>query len=320
MNVSRIIRQDKEFSAFLECFTLQMRKETPLPIVVNGIAGGATDAFITECVVENSQKGRLPALILTPDDTERSEIASMLIRSGLRVAEYKARELVFHNISASHDVDRERLLVLSHVDDGTLDAIFTTPSAALGYTMPKDVLEANSLSLRLGDEIAPARLVGKLVGMGFASVDSVEARGQFSKRGGIVDNPQDKNLIPFIPMIAPDGCLGDTVFQVLPGNDQGCTLDQIGGINRRRTGRNSAEDQGQILLAVILADTAMNTIGGKSLCGANAAFDHSHVFLLIYPNDTGIFIRSSRLLHPHPAGYSYSEWRHRRHPCPDCQK
>ena len=33
------------------------------------------------------------------------------------------------------------------------------------------------------------------------------------KRGGIAENPQDKNLIPFIPMIAPDGCLGDTVFK-----------------------------------------------------------------------------------------------------------
>ena len=187
MNVSRIIRQDKEFLAFLECFTQQMRREAPLPIAVNGISGGASDAFITECVRENSNKGRLPALILTPDDTERSEITSILIRSGLRVAEFKARELVFHNISASHDVDRERLLVLSHVDDGTLDAIVTTPSAALGYTMPKDVLKANSLFINLGDEIAPASLVDKLVGMGFANVDSVEARGQFAKRGGIVD-------------------------------------------------------------------------------------------------------------------------------------
>ena len=187
MNISRIIRQDKEFSAFLDCLRYEMKRDAPLPIVVNGIAGGAADAFITECVRENSEEGRLPALILTADDTERSEIASMLIRSGISVAEYKARELVFHNISASHDVDRERLLVLSHVDDGTLDAIVTTPAAALGYTMPPEVLKANSISLKLGDEIAPEELVNKLVGMGFASVDSVEARGQFAKRGGIVD-------------------------------------------------------------------------------------------------------------------------------------
>ena len=57
------------------------------------------------------------------------------------------------------------------------------------------------------------------------------------------------------------------------GNGEGCALHQIGGINRCRTGRNAGQDQSQILLAVVLADTAMDAIGGKSLCGANAAFN-----------------------------------------------
>ena len=111
----------------------------------------------------------------------------MLLRSGIKAFEYKPRELVFHNISASHDVDRERLLVLSGVADGSIDVVVTTPMAALGYTMPADVLAEHSLRLSLGDEISPEELAKKLVGMGFASVDSVESRGQFAKRGGIVD-------------------------------------------------------------------------------------------------------------------------------------
>jgi len=187
MNISKIIRQDKEFGAFLECFKAQTLREVPLPIVINGLSGGAADAFITEAVIENSALTGCPILILTTDDTERSELAGMLSRSGLRIAEYKARELVFHNISASHDVDRERLLVLSHIDSGNLDAVVTTPAAALGYTMPREILRRNSLSLKLGDEIPPEKLAARLVGMGFASVDSVEARGQFARRGGIVD-------------------------------------------------------------------------------------------------------------------------------------
>ena len=187
MNISRIIRQDKEFGAFLDCLALDIKSKTPLPIVINGLSGGASDAFITETVSEISAQGSSPALILAADDTERGEIASVLLRSGLRVAEYKSRELVFHNISASHDVDRERLLVLSRVTDGSLDAVVATPSAALAYTMPRDVLASNSLSLHLGDEISPESLAVKLVAMGFATVDSVESRGQFARRGGIVD-------------------------------------------------------------------------------------------------------------------------------------
>ena len=69
MNISKIIRQDREFGAFLECFKANMCKESPLPIVINGLSGGASDAFITETIVENSKESRLPVLILTADDT-----------------------------------------------------------------------------------------------------------------------------------------------------------------------------------------------------------------------------------------------------------
>ena len=186
MNISGIIRHDKEFSAFVDCLRTDLSAKTPLPIVINGLSGGAVDAFVTEAVKEAISLSR-PVLILTADDAQRGAVHSTLLRSGIRSAEYKPRELVFHNVSASHDIDRERLLVLSGIADGSLDVVVTTPKAALGYTMPADILADSSLSLHLGDEISPARLAEKLVSMGFASVESVESRGQFAKRGGIVD-------------------------------------------------------------------------------------------------------------------------------------
>ena len=187
MNISRIIRLDKEFTAFAECFASDLRSASPLPIVINGLSGGAADAFITEAVREAVSLGRSPVIVLTADDNERSEVFATLARTELKVAEYKPRELVFHNISASHDLERERLLVLSGICDGAYDAVVTTPCAALAYTMPREVLDAHSVKLRLGDEIAPNLLAEKLVAMGFASVEAVESRGQFAKRGGIVD-------------------------------------------------------------------------------------------------------------------------------------
>ena len=187
MNISGFIRQDREFNAFVDCLASEIRSDAPLPIVINGLSGGAESAFITETVKEAITLKRCPALILTADDVERSELCALLQNSGIRAAEYKPRELVFYNISASHDIDRERLLVLSRILDGSLEAVVTTPSAALGYTVPPDVLDSLSLSLRLGDEISPDSLAKKLVSMGFASVETVESRGQFARRGGIVD-------------------------------------------------------------------------------------------------------------------------------------
>ena len=103
MNISKVIRDDRAFTAFAECLAFDLKCASPLPIVINGLSGGAAHAFITETVREAIMLGRVPTVILTPDDTERSEVFAMLSRAGLRVAEYKPRELVFHNISATHD-------------------------------------------------------------------------------------------------------------------------------------------------------------------------------------------------------------------------
>ena len=187
MNISRIIRQDKEFAAFADCLKSDIRSATPLPIAVNGLAGGASDAFITEAINEAKALSNCPIIVLTPDEGERYSLVRMLKQSGISAEEYKPRELVFHNISASHEVDRERLLVLSHIISGKVDAVVTTPAAALGYTMPRDALVSMSVSLEIGCEIAPELLSARLVAMGFATVDSVENQGQFSRRGGIVD-------------------------------------------------------------------------------------------------------------------------------------
>ena len=39
MDISRIIRHDKEFGAFVSCLKEDLRAKTPLPIVINGLAG-----------------------------------------------------------------------------------------------------------------------------------------------------------------------------------------------------------------------------------------------------------------------------------------
>ena len=188
MKITELIRLDKEFRDFSACLEETYRKPKPLPIVVNGLSGGAADAFLAEAVLDAMEISDRPVLILVGDDAERTAVCSSLQRAGLDAVEYKPRDFVFHNISASHDVDRERLEVLHFIaEDKGKRAIVTTPAAALAFTMPKDELISRSLTLRLGDEISPEEISGKLVNMGFTLVENVESRGQFARRGGIVD-------------------------------------------------------------------------------------------------------------------------------------
>ena len=59
-----------------------------------------------------------------------------LERFGLRAEFYSSRDLNLYNITASHDYEHERLRVLFGLSLGLLDAVITTPDAALGFTIP----------------------------------------------------------------------------------------------------------------------------------------------------------------------------------------
>ena len=187
MQLSSLIRLDGEFSAFVKALGETYRAKNPHPIAVSGLAGGALSAFLTESVKEARELSGGPVLVFVRDEGERERVVRLLLSSGLRAVGYKRRELVFHNIRASHDVDRERLSVLSAVLRGDCDAVVTTPAAAATYTMPRARLRELAVSAALGDTVAPEEMAKTLVSLGFAAVDTVDGVGQFSRRGDILD-------------------------------------------------------------------------------------------------------------------------------------
>jgi len=182
-----LIHADREFRGYLKCLTEAYAKAETLPISVNGLSGGAELAFLAESIYEARKLSGAPTLVLVGSDTERDRVTAELISAGLRARSFQRRNLVFHNIKASHDVERERLSVLSEVMSGECDAVVATPSAASLYTMPEELLLSLSLNLKIGDIISPEELCTRLSSLGYLALDAVDGRGQFSRRGGIVD-------------------------------------------------------------------------------------------------------------------------------------
>ena len=185
--LSELIRLDGEYPKYLSSLRSQFASPTPYPIAINGLSGGAEAAFLAESVIEARKCSGAPVLILAESEGAREKLYKSLLPSGLKVAEYKRRDLVFHNIRASHDVERERLSVLSRVLDRDIDAIVATPSAAVQYTMPRELLCSLSLLAKVGDVLSPEDMANRLSSLGFMRVEAVEGRGQFSRRGGILD-------------------------------------------------------------------------------------------------------------------------------------
>ena len=187
MKLSQLIRFDREFLEFIETMKKQLTVDAPLPIAVNGLNSGARDVFLIESLKEALAICEKPILILLPSESERDNVTSLLNSAGINALHYKSRDLVFYNVKASHDVDRERLSVLSAILNGEAKCIVSTPEAVLGYTMPKKVLEDNSLFINVGDSHSPAHLCQKLTNLGFMRVEVVDGKGQFASRGDILD-------------------------------------------------------------------------------------------------------------------------------------
>lgn len=187
MKLSSLWKSDREFREYALTLKREICKSEHLPIVANGLSGGAGDLFLAASIKEAMEATDSPILVLVPTESERDATVEFLATEGIEALAYKARDLVFYNIKASHDVDRERLSVLSALLTNDAKCIVSTPDAVLECTMPRAVLRDSSISIKVGEEHSPAELCKKLSGLGFMHCDVVDGKGQFSRRGDILD-------------------------------------------------------------------------------------------------------------------------------------
>ncbi|MBQ6893813.1 MAG: transcription-repair coupling factor [Clostridia bacterium] len=185
-NCPRSLRLEKEYNGILDCVRTQMTQK-PLPMVISGMPPVVEKAFLAEfCDTFSKEFSKCP-LIFVRDDKTAIKIAEYLRSQGIDAYRYLRRELNIYNITASHENEHERLLVLSKLLFGKPQAIVTTPAAAMGYTMPREILDVNRYYFGIGDIDEPKDMVERLLTMGYTRVESVDYVGQFSARGGIVD-------------------------------------------------------------------------------------------------------------------------------------
>lgn len=180
------IRADSEYGE-LKKSILRNFDIKPLPMVAGGLCDGAQDVLSLALCEDTEPKRKSPMLIICSDEKECLRLQQLFEKFGKRSAFYIARDLTFHNITASHEYEHERLRVLSGIIEGAYDMVVTTPDTALGYTMPVETLKKNIISIDYDTQIEPGELASLLVDAGYARVDMVEGAGQFAMRGGIID-------------------------------------------------------------------------------------------------------------------------------------
>ena len=189
--LTELIRLDREYIQLCELVKQNFRSKS-LPIVTSGLSGGAQDALMltlaSDTAILRQDLGKKQAvLVICAEEKECRRLCHEYGAFGYSCAHYIGRDLTFYNVTASHEFEHERLMVLSGLIAGKYDFVFTTPDVALGYTIPRARLEQNLIKIDFDTRTEPFDLASKLVDAGYVRVDMVEGAGQFALRGGIVD-------------------------------------------------------------------------------------------------------------------------------------
>ncbi len=128
------------------------------------------------------------ALVLAADESEAQKLCADLTAMGTKAVYYPARDFTFREIEGvSGEFEHQRIGALYSFMTGESRVLVACADGALQYTIPPAVLQQTTVTVREGDEVSLNKTVEALVMGGYARTDSVEGKGQFAQRGGILD-------------------------------------------------------------------------------------------------------------------------------------
>ncbi len=185
--ITQNIKIEKEYVGLLSNAVSQTKSQRPHPMSLTGLCDGASEAFYVEFASDVKKETGKGVLLICPDEKTQSRLKTAFDSCGKRCFVYPYRDFVFHNITASHEYEHDRLNVLYAVDSGEFDVVLATPDAALQYTLPQNMLEKCEFVVDSSKTYEMNEIVEFLNNNGYYRVDLVDSIGQYSVRGGILD-------------------------------------------------------------------------------------------------------------------------------------
>ena len=127
-------------------------------------------------------------LILTFSDLRAREIAEDYQFYDRNVVIYPGKDLIFYQADIhGNQLVKERINVLKRIMEGKPATVITTFGALMSPMMPMEVFQKNTIDIHKMSSISEKEVAERLVAMGYEKNYQVEAPGQFSVRGGIID-------------------------------------------------------------------------------------------------------------------------------------
>ncbi|NKB31880.1 MAG: transcription-repair coupling factor [Pseudomonadales bacterium] len=105
--------------------------------------------------------------------------------------------LPYDNFSPHQDIISERLSALFHLPQLTRGILVLSITSLMHRLPPHQYIAANSLDLKVGQQLAIEQIREQLTLAGYQSVDSVFEHGEFAVRGSIIDIFPMGSLVPY---------------------------------------------------------------------------------------------------------------------------
>lgn len=178
-DIKQMIRNSEGFLKLSEGIS-----EERYPIGVYGLADSARAALLS-AFYKSTEKS---IYVFSWSDLEARTIYEDLMLWELDVYFLPARELVFYDADAvSGDLRWERLKVLREIASPKKKIIVSSVESLISAMIPLDYFQRYTFTLKTGDVLDLDNLSKRLVEAGYEKAELTEARGQFSRRGGIID-------------------------------------------------------------------------------------------------------------------------------------
>ena len=128
-------------------------------------------------------------LVVLPTHQEAEKIVQDLPAYGFQDAQFfpDLENLLYDGVAPSKRVIAERMNCLHSLMDGKRTVAITCVKALMHRVLPKPILESAFLRVNMGDEISPDKIVEVLARNGYQRTDLVEVKGEFARRGDILD-------------------------------------------------------------------------------------------------------------------------------------
>lgn len=167
-------------------------KENRTPVLATGVI----DVEQNHLMYALGKHSERPIFIITHNEIRAKEIFEDMKFFNKNIMFYPSKDIIFYSADVrSKDIDRQRFKVLNSLIKDQNPIVVLSIDAVFDKLLPKKEFKKFILSISEGEVLEIDKLSKELIYMGYERTEQVEAMGQFSVRGGIIDifSPVDDN-------------------------------------------------------------------------------------------------------------------------------